>query len=327
MRPGGAIGYTNGMSAKAVSRGVRVRIKQHKLSLVSAGVAFYAMLAIFPAIISVVTIYALVSDPRQVRSQLAPALNKLPGDVATLVGTQLQGAVDAPHGGLTVGLIISLVGTLWAASGGINGLLTALDDVYGVAGPRPFVKQRALSLTFTVGALFAAIIAIGLLAVLPAALGHLGIGSAARTGLQIGRWLVLAAVVAFALSVLYRVGPNKPGLKHRWLSPGVLVAMVVWLLGSAVFTIYVSFFSSYNQTYGSLAAVIVLLLWLYVSAFAILIGAEVDAETMPSDETAQAETAHAETAQADSGPSEKRPADATQPAAAAPSTVDEPRAE
>jgi membrane protein len=270
------------MSAKAVFRGVRARIKAHNLSLVAAGVAFYAMLAIFPAIISVVTIYALVSDPAQVKSQIAPALKSVPTDVANLVSTQLQTAVDSPHGGLTIGLVVGLLGTLWAASGGINALLAALDNVYEAPGPRTFVKQRGLSLVFTVAALFAAIIAIGLLAVLPAALGHLGVGGVARAGIQVGRWVVLAVVVALALSVLYRVGPNRPGRHHRWLSPGVVVAMVVWLLGSALFTVYVSFFGSYNKTYGSLAAVIVLLLWLYVSAFAVLVGAEVDAETLPA---------------------------------------------
>ncbi len=264
-----------------VFRGVRARIKKHNLSLVSAGVAFYAMLAIFPAILSVVTIYALVSDPAQVQSQLGPTLKSLPTDVANLVSTQLTSAVSAKHSGLTVGLIAGLLGTLWAASGGINALLSALDDVYGAPGPRPFVKQRGLSLLFTVGALFAGIVAIGLLAVLPAVSGHLGIGGAAKVGIQIGRWLVLALGVALGLSILYRIGPNAPGKRHRWFSPGVLVAMVVWLLGSAGFTLYVSFFGSYEKTYGSLAAVIVLLLWLYVSAFAVLIGAEVDAETLP----------------------------------------------
>jgi membrane protein len=272
------------MAAMAVVRGVRARVKEHNLSLVAAGVAFYAMLAIFPAIISVVTIYALVSDPAQVHSQLEPTLKSLPEDVANLVSTQLTSAVSKPHGGLTLGLVVGLAGTLWAASGGINALLSALDDVYGAAQPRGFVKQRGLSLLFTVGALFAAIIAIGLLAVLPAVSGRLGLGGAARTGLQIGRWVVLAVLVALGLSILYRTGPNAPGKRHRWLSPGVLVAMLVWLAGSAGFTVYVSFFGSYDKTYGSLAAVIVLLLWLYVSAFAVLVGAEVDAQTLPATE-------------------------------------------
>ncbi len=270
------------MSAKRVVQGVRARIKAHQLSLVAAGVAFYAMLAIFPAIISTVTVYALVSDPADVKRQLDPTLRTLPPDVSNLVSTQLTKAVATSGSGLTLGLLLGLLGTLWAASGGINALLTGLDEVYDAPGPRPFVKQRGLSLVLTVGALFAAIIVIGLLAVLPAVAGHVGIGGLARAGLQVGRWVLLAILVAVALSVLYRVGPNRPGRRHRWLSPGVLVAMLVWLAGSAGFTLYVSFFSSYDATYGSLAAVIVLLLWLYVSAFAVLIGAEVDAETLPA---------------------------------------------
>lgn len=282
------------MSAATVFRAVRERVKRHNLSLVSAGVAFYAMLAIFPAIISVVTIYALVADPAQVKSQLKPALDTLPSDVSALVGNQLTSAASSSHSGLTIGLVVGLLGTLWAASGGINALLAALDNVYGAEGPRPFVKQRGLSLVLTVAALFGAIIAIGLLAVAPAVLGHLGLGGAARAGIQVGRWVVLAVLIAGALTVLYRVGPNAPGQHRRgWLSPGVLVAMVVWLVGSAGFTLYVSFFGKYQATYGSLAAVIVLLLWLYVSAFAILIGAEVDAVTRPVDASSTVESSPA----------------------------------
>jgi membrane protein len=271
------------MSVKTVVQGIRARIKAHQLSLVAAGVAFYAMLAIFPAIISTVTVYALVSDPADVKRQLDPTLRTLPPDVSNLVSTQLTKAVATSGSGLTLGLLLGLLGTLWAASGGINALLTALDQVYDAPGPRPFVKQRGLSLVLTVGALFAALVVIGLLAVLPAVASHVGVGGPARAGLQVGRWVLLAVLVAVALSVLYRVGPNRPGRRHRWLSPGVLVAMLVWLAGSAGFTLYVSFFSSYGATYGSLAAVIVLLLWLYVSAFAVLIGAEVDAETLPAE--------------------------------------------
>jgi membrane protein len=278
------------MDAKAVLQGVRARIKEHQLSLVAAGVAFYAMLAIFPAMISVVSIYALVSNPADIERQLKPALKSAPADVSNLVITELRNAASSSHGGMTIGLIVSLLGTLWAASGGINALLTALDQVYDAPESRKFVKQRGLALILTVGALFGAVIVVGLLAVLPAVARHAGIGGLASAGVQIGRWVLLAVLIAVMLAVLYRIGPNRPGRTHRWLSPGVLVAMVVWLLGSIAFTIYVSFFGSYNKTYGSLAAVIVLLLWLYVSAFAILVGAEVDAETLPSAPTYAADT-------------------------------------
>jgi membrane protein len=273
------------MAVKAVYQGVRARIKKHQLSLVAAGVAFYAMLAIFPTLISAVTIYALVSNPAEIERQLKPALKSAPADVSNLVITELRSAAESSHGGLTIGLIVSLLGTIWAASGGINALLTALDQVYDAPESRNFAKQRGLSLVLTVGALFGAVIVVGLLAVLPAVARHAGLGGWASAGVSIGRFILLAVLIAAMLAVLYRVGPNRPGRLHRWFSPGVIVAMVVWLLGSIAFTVYVSFFGSYNKTYGSLAAVIVLLLWLYVSAFAILLGAEVDAETLPSAPT------------------------------------------
>ncbi len=196
-------------------KGIRARISRHNASIAAAGVAFYAMLALFPALIAVVAVYALVSDPYEVGRQISPVVRSLPSDIGKLLTDQLHDAVAANHGGLTVGLVASLLGVLWAASGGVNALTKGLRVATGPP-PRSLSERRPAGVR------------------------------------QHRRW--------------------------RFVTWGVGVALVVWVLGSVGFTVYVSNFGRYNKTYGSLAAVIVLQVWLYLSSFAILLGAVVDAE-------------------------------------------------
>jgi membrane protein len=258
-------------------KGIWRRISKHNVTMISAGVAFYAMLAIFPALIAVVAIYALVSDPAKVAEQIAPVVNALPSDIGNLLRDQLHGAVEANHGGLTIGLVASLLGTLWAVSGGVNALTRGLRIIMDSAPGRSAIRQRAVSVVLTVGALVAAAVALVLITVFPVALGHVGLGRAGRLGAEVLRWLLLLVLVVIGLAVVYRMagGPND---RWRFVSWGVGVAVVVWILGSVGFTVYVGNFGRYNETYGGLAAVAVLLLWLYLSSFAVLLGAVVDAE-------------------------------------------------
>ncbi len=257
-------------------KGIWRRISKHNVTMIAAGVAFYAMLAIFPALIAVVAVYALVSDPSRVADQIAPEVNTLPSDIGNLLRDQLHGAVAANHGGLTIGLVASLLGTLWAASGGVNALTRGLRIIMD-SPPGRGILRRALSVLLTIGALLAAAVALVLITVFPVALGHVGLGHAGRLGAEVLRWLLLLVLVVVGLAVLYRLAG---GANDRWrfVSWGVGVAVVVWILGSVGFTVYVSNFGRYNETYGGLAAVVVLLLWLYLSSFAVLLGAVVDAE-------------------------------------------------
>lgn len=259
------------------------RIGDHNVSMVAAGVAFYAMLAIFPALIAVVAVYALVSDPGHVQEQVAPVVRALPADVGSLLDHQLRDAVTAKRGGVTVGLVASLLGTLWAASGGVNALNRGLAIIQGARPGGSVVRRRLVSVALTLGALVAAAVALALVAVFPVVLGHVGLGRAGRLGAQALRWLLLLVLIGVALAILYRLagpGQRSPAGSggRRFVSWGVGTALVVWILGSVGFTVYVSNFGRYNTTYGSLAAVIVLLLWLYLSSFAILLGAVVDDE-------------------------------------------------
>jgi membrane protein len=253
-------------------------VKEDNVSLLAAGVAFYAMLAIFPAIIALVTVYGMVADPAQVESQVSEFAKSLPSGADQLITEQLRNVVNAGEQALSIGLALSLLAVLWSASGGVQGLVKSLNLVYDERETRGFLKLRGLSLLLTLGAIVVAVVALALITVFPAVIDDLGLGEAGELAASIGRWVILALLVLVALAVLYRYAPDRANPRWRWVSWGAVVALVLWLLGSFGFSWYVDNFGKYNQTYGALAAVIILLLWLYLSSFAVLLGAEFDAE-------------------------------------------------
>ena len=263
----------------AILRRVMAEVKEDNVSLLAAGVAFYAMLAIFPAIIAVVTVYGMVADPNQVETQVGEFAKSLPSGADELLTEQLRNVTQAGRQSLSIGLAVSLLAVLWAASGGVQGLVKGLNLVYDERESRGFLKLRGLSLLLTLGAIVVAVVALALITVFPAVIDDLGLGQAGELAASIARWVVLALLVLVALAVVYRLAPDRASPRWRWVSWGAVVALVVWLLGSVGFSWYVDNFGKYNQTYGALASVIVLLLWLFLSAFAVLLGAELDAET------------------------------------------------
>jgi membrane protein len=263
----------------AILRRVKAEVKVDNVTLLAAGVAFYAMLAIFPAIIAVVTVYGMVADPNQVETQVGEFAKSLPSGADELLTEQLRNVTQAGRQSLSIGLAVSLLAVLWAASGGVQGLVKGLNLVYDERESRGFLKLRGLSLLLTLGAIVVAVVALALITVFPAVIDDLGLGQAGELAASIARWVVLALLVLVALAVVYRLAPDRASPRWRWVSWGAVVALVVWLLGSVGFSWYVDNFGKYNQTYGALASVIVLLLWLFLSAFAVLLGAELDAET------------------------------------------------
>jgi membrane protein len=262
----------------AILKRTKAEVKDDNVTLLAAGVAFYAMLAIFPAIIAVVTVYGMVADPNQVESQVNEFAKGLPSGADQLLTEQLNNVVNAGRQSLSIGLALSLLAVLWSASGGVQGLVKGLNLVYDERETRGFLKLRGLSLLLTLGAIVVAVVALALIAVFPAVIDDLGLGRAGELAASIGRWVVLALLVLTAIAIVYRFGPDRANPRWRWVSWGAVVALVVWLLGSVGFSWYVDNFGKYNQTYGALASVIILLLWLFLSAFAVLLGAELDAE-------------------------------------------------
>jgi membrane protein len=263
----------------AVLKRVKAEVKDDNVPVLAAGVAFYAMLAIFPAIIAVVTVYGLVADPAQVESQVSEFAKSLPSGADQLLTGQLKSVTSAGRQSLSIGLAVSLLAVLWSVSGGVQGLVKGLNLVYDEKESRGFFKLRGLSLLLTLGAIVVAVVALALITVFPGVIDNFGLGQAGQLAASIVRWVVLALLVLVALAVLYRFAPDRANPRWRWVSWGAVVALVLWLLGSIGFSWYVDNFGKYNQTYGALAAVIILLLWLFLSAFVVLLGAELDAET------------------------------------------------
>lgn len=257
---------------------VKAELKDDRVGVVASSVAFYAMLALFPALIALVLVYGLIADPADVERQVASFSSALPASAREVIGGQLHEIVSTSGQGLGIGLLISVLGALWAASGGMSSLVQAINAVYDEEETRGFFELRALSVGLTLGAVIFLVLVVFAIGVLPAIFSAVGLGSAAATVLAIARWPLLALLAILALSFLYRYAPARSRAKWRWVSPGGVIATLLWLGATALFSFYVSNFGSYNETYGALGGVIVLLLWLYLTAYAVLLGAEINAE-------------------------------------------------
>lgn len=264
---------------KQILRRVKAQIKADRVGLMAGGVAFYAMLAVFPALIAAVTLWGLLADPATVQQTITSMTAGLPQEAAELVSGQLTRIAESSTSALGWTLAAALAGGLWSASSGTKGLMNAINAAYDEEETRGFLALRGTALALTVGAILFGLLVLGLIAVVPGVLGSLGLGPGARTAVTWGRWPVLAVALIAGLGVLYRVAPDRDGARWGWLSVGSVVAVVLWLAASAGFSWYVSSFGSYAATYGSLAGVIVLMLWFFLTAFAILLGAELNAET------------------------------------------------
>ncbi len=285
-----------------------------QMPLLAAGVAFYTFLSLVPALIAVVLVYGLVTTPEQVLSQIQSLAEVLPESARALVADQMTSLATANQQGLGIGLLISLATALWSASGGTGNLVTAVNIAYDEKETRGFVKRKLLALGLTLGAIVFFVVAVSLVAVFPAVVSAVGLSGIALVASQVARVLVLLLVLAIALSVLYRLAPDRDDPKFRWASVGAGVAIVVWGLASLGFSLYVNNFGSYNKTYGSLAGIVVLLLWLWLSIVAILLGAEINAEAEKQtvkDTTTGPDKAMGERGalKADLGPNDPEPTD------------------
>lgn len=253
--------------------------KEDNIGLIAAGVAYYAFTALFPALIAAVTLYGLVADPAQVAEQTRSLTDQLPADAASLITTQLTTVAEGSGGALGVGLVVSVLAALFSASGGVGNLIKAINIAYDEEETRKFLKLRGLALLLTLGAVLFVVVAVGLIAVLPVVLDNIGLGGIGTALALVLRWVGLVAFMMVALAVLYRYAPDRDAPKFSWVGLGAIVATLLWIVGSAAFSFYVSNFGSYGKTYGALAGVVVLLLWFYLTAFIVLLGAEINSES------------------------------------------------
>jgi membrane protein len=257
---------------------VKDRISRDNLSIISAGVAFYALLAIFPALIALVGLYGLMFDPHQVQDHLSSLTAVLPGDAASLIGDQLAEVTSMEKSSLGVGSIAAILLALWSASAGMRTLMTALDVAYGEEETRGTIKFYGTSLLLTLGAVLGGLIAIATIVGVPIVLNFLGLGDTAEKIISYARWPLLGIVMLIGLAIVYRYAPSRAKPQWRWVSWGAVIATLLWLGASALFSVYVTQFGDYNKTYGSMGAVVILMTWFLLTSYVFLIGAEVNAE-------------------------------------------------
>ena len=253
------------------------RVREHNLTLVAAGVAFYAFLALIPALVAFVSVYGLVADESDVIRQVEDLGSSLPEEVRNFLVYQLTQIVNASSTGVSITALIAIALALWSASSGMAALVTGVHIARERDEPKGFVAKRGKALGLTLGAIVVLGVVLFVIVAVPPLIRDAGLGDVGRAAFEVLRWPFLAAVMVVAIALLYRFSVGHS--PTRWLglvSPGALVAMAGWVVASGLFAVYTANFSSYGKTYGALASIVVVLLWLWLSSLVVLAGAEVD---------------------------------------------------
>jgi membrane protein len=254
------------------------RLGAQNIGLLAAGIAFYGLLSVFPGITAVVALGGLVMDPAVLMTQSETLSQLLPDAGAEIVLGQLREVAEAESRSLSIAVLIALAVALYSASRAVENFIKGINMIYGETEARGFLRLKALTLGLTLALIFGLVFAVFVVAAVPATLAFLtpeGWGAALAFVL---RWPILFGFGTAGIAVLYRYGPSKRLLRWRWLTPGAVLACALWVAGSLGFSLYVQSFASYNETFGALGGVIVLLTWMWLSAFVVLFGAALDAE-------------------------------------------------
>jgi membrane protein len=254
------------------------QIGEDRLLAVAAGAVFYMLLALFPAVTALVSLYGLFNDPVTINEQLSLLSGVMPSAGIDIIREQVTRLTENSSRSLSFGFIVGLALALWSANAGMKAIMDALNVVYDEREKRGFVTLTLVAFAFTLSALVFIILALGAIVVLPLVLAWIGIDTQTGTILNWVRWPALLLITILGLSVLYRYGPSRESAQWRWLSVGAVFATVAWLLSSALFTWYLSNFANYDATYGSLGAGIGLMMWLWLTVCMVLIGGEINAE-------------------------------------------------
>lgn len=259
---------------RSVVAAVRAASSQ-RVSLVAAGCAFYATLALFPTITMLISLYGLVYNPDTVQPQLHYLQSFMPPAAFSLISERVQSVVAQPARGLGLSFLISLMISLWSSATGTKSVLNALTLAYNQTETRGIIKFQLVSIGMTLIAILGAALAIGVLVFIPVALAFLGLPAGAQFFVTLLGFLAMIAFVVISLGLLYRYGPAGGG--RTFYAPGATIATLVWLLGSWLFGFYVGHFAAYSATYGPLSTLIGLMMWFYVTAYVVLFGAEINA--------------------------------------------------
>jgi len=264
---------------KDILRRTYEEVNKDRILAVAAGVTFYALLAIFPAVAALVSIYSLFAEPGTIQDHLNALAGLVPGGALDVIGEQVKRITSKGGGALGFAFFSGLAISLWSANAGMKAMFDALNVAYDEEEKRGFIALNLQSLGFTLGALLFIVLAVVGVVAVPVVLNFVGLGKATEWIISLARWPALLAVVILGLAVLYRYGPSRDKAQWRWISPGSILAGVVWVVGSMLFSWYVSNFGNYNETYGSLGAAIGFMTWIWLSSTIVLVGAELNAET------------------------------------------------
>lgn len=263
---------------KDIALRVKSEMASDHVGLIAAGVAFYALLAIFPAITALMALAGLILEPPEVTAQLQKLTQVMPQEAARIVLDQAVAVAGSRQGGLGLAFVVGLLLAIYSASKGMGSLMEGLNVAYDEEESRGFIARTLWTLGLTLFLIVGLILGLVATLAVPAVLKLIALPGWLETVLALARWVVLGLMTVFGLAVIYRFGPSRDDAEWTWLSPGAIAACLVWLIASVGFSIYVSNFGSYNETFGSMAGVIILLMWLWISAFIIMMGAELNAE-------------------------------------------------
>ncbi|MCP3402004.1 MULTISPECIES: YihY/virulence factor BrkB family protein [unclassified Bradyrhizobium] len=253
-------------------------ISEHRIMALAAGMTYYSILAIFPAIAALVAVYGLFSDPMTISKHLDQLGGFLPGGALDVAREQMTRVASKGSNTLGVTFLIGLATSLWSANAAMKSLFDTMNIVHGEDEKRGFFKLNAVSLAFTLGGILFIIAALGSIVAVPVLLNYVGLSNSGDLLLRIGRWPAMFVVLTLALAVIYRYGPSREAAQWRWVTWGSAIAALLWLAVSGLFSWYAASFGKFNETYGSLGAIVGFMTWLWISAIVVLLGAEIDAE-------------------------------------------------
>jgi membrane protein len=255
------------------------KLSQDNLSLVAAGVALNTLLAVFPAMAVLASVYGMFASPAQVGHEIAPFYGILPHEAAGIIQAQLEALARPRNQTLGIGAIVSFVVSVYYSSQGVSALMSATNIAYSERERRGFLKVILVAIGFAIGAVAGFVVMLLLTVAVPLGLEHLPLPGFVDQAALILRWVLLWVFAALGLAIVYRYAPSRENAQWRWVTWGSVVAATLWLGSRRLFSLYVRNFGSYGKTYGALGGVIVLIMWFYLQAYAIVLGAEFNAET------------------------------------------------
>ena len=262
----------------AVAKRTVSQISEDRVSSVAGGVTFFGLLAMFPALTAIVSLYGVFAEPGTIAGHLDMLERFLPASALDIIRSQVVAITSAPGTALSIAGVFALLMAFYSATGGMKAMIEALNIAFFKTETRGFIKLNLLAMGLTIGGMILVIAMIGVIAVIPIVLEWLPLPGGTEWAVTILRWPLMFAVLMLALAAVYRFGPNKPDSRWEWISPGATLATLGLVIASMLFSWYAANLTDFNETYGSLGAVIGLMMWLWIASMVVLVGAELNSE-------------------------------------------------